>query len=105
LSVWSTCVSLGGRLGTRNADTDFRCPALRLLGADQKGKVKANMQKNGSSMTSGEVPNDVVDPAEDIKFFYRCQSTSATGDTKGCGFFQLMDCEKEGKGPLVGERR
>ena len=63
------------------------------------------MQKNGSSMTCGESANDVFDPADGIKFFYRCQSTSATGDSKGCGFFQLMDCEKEGKGPLVGERR
>jgi len=62
------------------------------------------MQKNGSSSTADDVASQVIDPADNIKFFYRCQSTSATGDVKGCGFFQLMDCEKEGKGPLVGER-
>jgi hypothetical protein len=63
------------------------------------------MQKTGSNSTDNEVPTEVADPADGIKFFYRCQSTSATGDTKGCGFFQLLDCEKEGKGPLVGEQQ
>ena len=70
-----------------------------MLGADQKGKVRANMQKDNGALSAR-----VDDPAESIIFFYRCQSTSASGDTKGCGFFQLLDCEKEGKGPLIGHR-
>jgi hypothetical protein len=45
-----------------------------------------------------------ADPADEIIFFYRCQSSSATGDVKGCGFFQLLDCEKEGKGPMISQR-
>jgi hypothetical protein len=90
-------VSLGVRLGySAKAQPEF---TFSLLGADQKGKVRANMRKD-TSCDSGKS----ADPAEEIIFFYRCQSSSATGDVKGCGFFQLLDCEKEGKGPLIGQR-
>lgn len=89
----SLCVRLEH---SANAQPEF---TFSLLGADQKGKVRANMRKE-----AGCDPGKSADPADEIMFFYRCQSSSATGDVKGCGFFQLLDCKKEGKGPLIGQR-
>lgn len=90
-------MSLCARLGySAKAQPEF---TFSLLGADQKGKVRANMRKETSCDSVKS-----ADPADEIIFFYRCQSSSATGDVKGCGFFQLLDCEKEGKGPLIGQR-
>jgi hypothetical protein len=68
---------------------------IRVLQADQKGKVRSNMGTTRSD------PGQGIDPAEETVFFYRCQSTALTGEVKGCGFFQLLDCTAEGKGPLV----
>lgn len=97
VSMWHTCVSF--RLEFALDGKSSQKHAYRLLGADQKGRVKANMQKEGGAQTP-----KAEDPADDILFFHRCQSSSASGDTKGCGFFQLLDCEREGKGPLIGQR-
>jgi hypothetical protein len=99
VSLRNTHVSFGTRIPICNRILILIGHVFSLLGADQKGKVRANMQKDTRRDLSRP-----KDPADEITFFYRCQSSSATGDVKGCGFFQLLDCEKEGKGPLIGQR-
>lgn len=72
------------------------------LQADQKGKVAASLSRNGKQADADVKPT--ADPAEDILFVYRCQAMALSGELTGCGFFRLLDCEKEGRGPLIGDR-
>lgn len=82
---------------------DHGCLPFSILQADQKGKVRSNM--SSASSEEATPTSSSLDPGDDIIYFYRCQSMSLTGELKGCGFFKLLDCVKEGRGPLIGARK
>ena len=41
--------------------------------------------------------------ADDMVYFWQCQSPGNTGELKGCGFFRVLDMGKEGRGPCWGD--
>lgn len=94
MQVWDSDVSPSDK-ERAGCSALIRCTLFSVLRADQKGKVRASMRSDCDTLASRS-------PASDMAFFYQCQSSAVTGEMKGCGFFRLLDCEREGRGPCLG---
>ncbi|WRT65558.1 uncharacterized protein IL334_002503 [Kwoniella shivajii] len=93
-----------GPFGAREGTPTCKCGMPTLLRADQKAKARSKLfptSPSGLSQNKLRDPGDFVE--DDMVFFWQCQSPAQTGDMKGCGYFKILDMEKEGRGPCVGD--
>ncbi|WVQ73680.1 hypothetical protein IAR50_003260 [Cryptococcus sp. DSM 104548] len=84
-----------GPLGPREGTPVCKCGVPTVLRADQKAKARSRQ----ATKAAREPKHNVID--DDMIFFWQCQSHTQSGEMDGCGFFRILDMQKEGRGPCV----
>lgn len=82
------------------------CGIPTILRADQKGKASINSLKTKSftAPSQGKSTDQQTQPDCKLLFFWHCQG-SLQNQGKNCGFFRLLDMERERRGPCLGAER
>lgn len=74
------------------------CKIPTQLRPDARGKVKAfQNQKQLKKSSAGAVNEGEEEQEDELLFFWTCNG-GAQNKGKGCGYFELLDMEKEGRG-------
>ncbi|KAM0750646.1 hypothetical protein T439DRAFT_325702 [Meredithblackwellia eburnea MCA 4105] len=77
-----------------------RCGIPCLLRPDGRGRVKARLaRESGGKLTKMESRENVGENGENEFFYFWTCTASMQTPGGGCGFFEILDMEKEGRGP------
>ncbi|KAK6907200.1 hypothetical protein I203_101190 [Kwoniella mangroviensis CBS 8507] len=96
-----------GPSGPREGTPICKCGIPTLLRADQKAKARSRLfpitspTKPSPKQQRQDKNTNMNMIEDDMEYFWQCQSPSQTGDMKGCGFFRILNMDKEGRGPCV----
>ncbi|KAH9811302.1 hypothetical protein DFH28DRAFT_982860 [Melampsora americana] len=82
------------------------CGIPTILRADQKGKASINSLKTKSftGPSQGQSTDQQAQSDYKLLFFWQCQG-NLQNQGKNCGFFRLLDMNREHRGPCLGAER